>query len=121
MALKLYEGIFRTKGMEKSLPDYEELSQADKDRLKKAFELLDGKLGYATRAYDNDGYHFIGCGEYGVTKEFMWLMELDDTFGRYSKDQREKFDSDWENDTYCPDYSVSILDGYFEIVRELNG
>ena len=121
MALKLYEGIFHTKGMEKSMPDYEEWSQADKDRLQKAFELLDEKPGYVTRAYDNDGYHFIGCEDGEIAKEFMWLMELDDTFGQYSEDEREKFDSDWENDTYYPDCSISIMDGYFEIARELNG
>ena len=112
--MTVYNGVFHTKGMEKALPDYEEMSLADKDRLQKAFELLDGKAGYASPAYDGDGYHFRGCEEDEVAKEFMWLMELDDTFGQYSEDERERFDSDWENDTYCPDYSVSILDGYFE-------
>ena len=119
--MTVYNGVFHTKGMEKALPDYKEMSQEDKDRLQKAFEILDGKPGYVTRAYDNDGYHFIGCDDDGVAKDFMWLMELDDTFGQYSEDERERFDADWENDTYYPDGSISIMDGYFEITRELNG
>lgn len=121
MGLTLYEGVFRTKGMEKSLPDYEEWSQADKERLQKAFELLDGKAGYASPAYDGDGYHFIGCEDDEVAKEFMWLMEMDDMFGQYSEDERERFDADWENDNYYPDGLISILDGYFEITKTLNG
>ena len=119
--MTVYNGVFHTKGMEKALSDYKEMSQADKDRLQKAFEILDGKPGYVTRAYDNDEYHFIGCEDDEVAKEFMWLMELDDTFGQYSEDEREQFDSDWENDTYYPDGLISILDGYFEIAKTFNG
>lgn len=115
-----YNGVFHTKGMEKALPDYKEMSQADKGRLQKAFELLDGKMGCVAPAYDGHGYHFIGCNDNEVAKEFAWLMEQDSMFGQYV-DDRDGFDRDWENDTYYPDGSISILDGYFEIAKTFNG
>ena len=120
MELSVYKVIFHTKGMEKSFPDYKELSQAEKNCMQKAFEALDGKNGYAMPAFDGNGYVFGGCKDDNDAKEFLWFMEQDPMFGQYV-DDREGFDRDWENGDYSTDGSISILNGYVEIVRELNG
>lgn len=114
---KIHKAIFHTEGYIEEIKNRTHISQKDDELWKKAYEILNGQIGYVIPNFIDESYYtYLGLENDEKAKEFSWTVEQNLLFGSYV-DDREGFDKVWDAGEYSPDGCIIIPKKYVEVIE----
>lgn len=114
---KIHKAIFHTEGYIEEIKNRTHISQKDDELWKKAYEILNGQIGYAIPSFVEGGYYtYLGLENNEKNKEFSWTVEQDSFIGAYV-DGRDRFDKVWDAGEYSPDGCIIISKKCVEVIE----